>query len=109
MYHDKNGYTFTAEKKDSVLNFPQPETQKHMKSFLGLCNYFHTHVPNYASIAKPLHEMITPYHPSHKIRWTSDTLATFAELKQAIYDCQKLTFIDPNTGGIHVHTDESMA
>ena len=51
--------------------------------------------------------MITPYHPSYKIRWTEDTLAKFAELKQAIFDCQKLTFIDPNAGGIHVHTDAS--
>ena len=107
LYLDETGYTFTAEKKDSVLNFPQPESQKHMKSFLGLCNYFHTHVPNYASIAKPLHEMITPYHPSYKIRWTEDQLAKFAELKQAIFDCQKLTFIDPNAGEIHVHTDAS--
>ena len=29
LYLDETGYTFTAEKKDSVLNFPQPESQNH--------------------------------------------------------------------------------
>jgi hypothetical protein len=57
--------------------------------------------------AKPLHELITPYHPSHKIKWTEDTLAAFTELKQAVFECQKLTFVDPNQGEIHVHTDAS--
>jgi hypothetical protein len=75
LYLDASGHSFTAEKKESVLIFPHPTIQKQMKSFLGLCNYFNTHVPNYAMKAKPLHELIKPYHPSHKIEWTEDTLA----------------------------------
>ncbi len=39
-----DGVHFSTEKRSKVLDFPLPEKQKHLKSFLGLVNYFRDHV-----------------------------------------------------------------
>jgi len=52
---DDKGVHFSVEKRETVLNIPRPILQKQMKSFLGLCNYFSTHVRHYDQKACPLH------------------------------------------------------
>ncbi len=39
-----DGVHFSTEKRSKVLDFPLSEKQKHLKSFLGLVNYFRDHV-----------------------------------------------------------------
>ena len=69
-----------------------------MKSFLGLCNYFSTHVHRYDQKARPLHSMVTPYIPTKRLEWTQGYTEAFEELKAAVHGCQKLYFIDPQHG-----------
>ena len=40
------GVTFSKEKREKVLDFPLPNTQKELQAFLGLINYFRDHVPS---------------------------------------------------------------
>ena len=47
---NEHGLSFSHKKKDSIMNFPKPIVQKQLKSFVGLANYFCTHVPNDSSI-----------------------------------------------------------
>ena len=42
---NEHGKTFTRDKLDSVVNFPEPKTHGQMLSFLGLANYFRQHIP----------------------------------------------------------------
>jgi hypothetical protein len=55
-----NGIHFTRSKLDSVMNFQKPMTQKGMKGFIGLVNYFRDHVSNSPIITAPLKEMVKP-------------------------------------------------
>jgi hypothetical protein len=49
-----DGVCFSAQKKrEKVLDFPFPEKLKHLKSFLGLVNYFRDHVRGLSSMVKP--------------------------------------------------------
>ena len=57
-YIDKHGISFTKEKKDKVFEFRSPEKHHEMKSFLGLCSQYRDHIPNYAQMSAPLHQMI---------------------------------------------------
>ena len=69
---DEHGLHFTRSKLDSVLNFPRPETQKQMKSFIGLANYFRDHIANHSDRVKLLNEQVKQYskrHASQKIKW----------------------------------------
>ena len=59
---DATGTHFTESKLDSILNIAKPITQKHLKSFLGLANWFREHVQNYSIIAIPLQKMDSRIH-----------------------------------------------
>ncbi len=45
---------FSSEKRIKVLDFPLPEKQKQLKSFLELVNYFRDHVEGLSVLTKPL-------------------------------------------------------
>ena len=51
---DERGLTYSDEKLREVLNFPKPVTQKNMKQFLGLVNYFRDHIRNHSMLVQPL-------------------------------------------------------
>jgi len=51
---NEHGLAFSQEKRETVLDFPIPTTQKAMKQFLGLANYFRDHVKDYSTLVKPL-------------------------------------------------------
>jgi len=65
------GLTFTRDKKDSVVHFPRPTTQKNMLSFLGLANFFRAHVPRHSDVAKPLTDMTINYKANKRLVWGS--------------------------------------
>ena len=103
---DNNGLSFSAKKKSQVVDFLQPETQKDLKSFLGLANYFRDHIRNHSTLVQPLHEMIKDYKPRSHLQWTAETLQAFERVRQAINDCPKLHFMDDKSP-IYLHTDAS--
>jgi len=39
---------------DKILNAPPPRTQKQLRAFLGLANFYRKYVPNFAIVAAPL-------------------------------------------------------
>ncbi len=65
-----DGGHFSTEKRSKVLDFPLPEKQKHLKSFLGLVNYFRDHVEGLSVLTKPLNDLTTPYKKGSSIIWT---------------------------------------
>ena len=67
-----------SEKKiRSVFEFPKPVIAKHLKSFLGLVNYFRDFIRNQSSIVHPLHQLILNYNKTKKILWTPEADACF--------------------------------
>ncbi len=45
-------------KIEAVLQIPVPETITHLRSFLGMCNFFHAHLPAFAEVSSPLTELL---------------------------------------------------
>jgi hypothetical protein len=78
-----DGLHFTREKLDSVLNIEKPTTQKKLKSFLGLCNWFRDHVRDISTISKPLQDMVVPYQPSQRLNWDERATESFESLRQS--------------------------
>ena len=96
---DEEGLDFSETKKNKVLNFPVPTLSKHLKSFLGLCNYFRDHVSNYSTRVKPLLDLLQDYDKHRKLVWTEDGEQAFYEVRDAVATCAKLFFMhhdDPN-------------
>ena len=106
---DPTGLNFSQDKKDKVRDFPLPVMAKHVKSFIGLANYFRDHIHNHSSIMVPLQKMILNYEKSRKVVWTEEAKESFEHIKKAISDCAKLYFIDDdtNTNPVFLYTDAS--
>ena len=46
------------EKLYAIKNYPKPTTVKGLKSFLGAVNFYRDAIPNFATIAAPLHKLL---------------------------------------------------
>jgi hypothetical protein len=103
---NERGMSFSKEKIDSILNFPKPVIMKQLKSFLGLANYFHTHVRDHSMLVRPLHAMLHDYNKNKKLTWTQSATEAFEATKLAIHECQALTFLQKESE-VHLKTDAS--
>jgi len=52
------GIKIEKEKMKEVLDWPQLKCVKDVQKFLGLANYYHQFIQGFASIARPLHDMV---------------------------------------------------
>lgn len=50
-------YQLTQERIDEVCSMPMPTSQKMMQRFLGAALFFKGFIPNYSTVAAPLHDM----------------------------------------------------
>ena len=105
---DRHGISFTEDKKKKVLEFRLPEKAHEMKSFLGLCSQYRDHVPQYAQLSAPLHDMIAGYTKKsrQKLQWTDELLRTYETFKSNVENCTKLFFVDEQKP-VFLNTDAS--
>jgi len=52
------GIKMEEEKVKGVLDWPIPKGVKDVQKFLGLANYYHRFIEGFASIARPLHNIV---------------------------------------------------
>ena len=59
--------TFSREKIEKVLTIKEPVYGKELKAFFGVVGYFHSHIRDYAVVARPLYKMIHSYERNRKL------------------------------------------
>ena len=67
------------EKVKGVLEWPTPKCVKDVQKFLGLANYYCQFIEGFASIARPLHDMVKK---DKKYDWMKKQEEAFKELKE---------------------------
>ena len=74
------------EKVKAVLDFPLPPTQKKLRQFLGLINFYHRFFKNCAQTVLPLHELLstTASAESTTLQWTEEAKTAFQHIKTAL-------------------------
>ena len=73
------GIKMEKEKMKGVLEWLTSKCVKDMQKFLGLANYYHRFIKGFASIARPLHNMVKK---DKKWDWTEKQERVFKELKE---------------------------
>jgi len=105
----REGVSFSREKLDQVKDLELPQTVKQLQSFLGICNWFSSHVAGFALIAAPLsnllHGNMTRGHT--KLQWTEEAVSAFETLKKEVVAAQPLFFLDEENP-IILQTDASL-
>jgi len=73
------GIKMEEEKVKGVMEWPTPKCVKDIQKFLGLVNYYRQFIEGFASVARPLHDMVKK---DKKWEWTEKQEKAFKELKE---------------------------
>jgi len=79
---NKEGIETDNSKIDAINNFEKPRCIKHLRSFLGLTNYYRKFIKDYSKIARPLEELIGK--KDGKLVWTEKCEEAFKNLKDSL-------------------------
>ena len=103
----KAGITMSQKQIQGVMDFPKPQNNTQLRSYLGFVNYFRDHVPNHSNVVAPLHKMIDhSAKKQSKLTWTPEGATAFEHIKQLISRSPMLYFIH-DTAPITLMTDAS--
>jgi len=88
---EPEGMKMEEGKVKGVLEWPIPKCVKDVQKFLGLANYYCRFIEGFASIARPLHDMVKK---DKKWEWTGKQEKAFEELKRRF--TEKLVLVAPD-------------
>ena len=72
-------------KVQAIRSFPQPTSQRKLREFIGMVNFYHWFLPSCASILQPLNELLThPRDKSTPLTWTEEALSAFNRTKEVL-------------------------
>ena len=74
-----DGIKIEEEKVKGVLNWLTPKCVKDVQKFLGLVNYYCQFIEGFASVVRPLYNMVKK---DKKWEWTERQEKVFRELKE---------------------------
>ena len=98
-----DGIATDPDKVKDVLNWHAPKTTKHVRSFMGMVNYYSRFIRNLAAVARPLHELTKK---NVKFKWTPKENRSFEDLKTALASAEVMAY--PRRNGMFIlDTDAS--
>jgi len=97
----REGLQTDPEKIRAVQDFPRPTTVRDVRAFLGLAGYYRKFVKGFATMARPLHQLLSvPKHgtknPSVRPHWTDGCQQAFEKLKEALTSAPLLGYANFN-------------
>ncbi|CAG2216284.1 unnamed protein product [Mytilus edulis] len=87
----KQGVQADISKVEAVESFPVPKTEKNVRSFLGLTNYYRKFIKGYSHLATPLNRLLRKDVP---FEWSEKCQKAFDQLKQSL--CSSPILAYPN-------------
>ena len=89
---NRHGISHLDEKVQAVRNFPQPNTQRKLREFIGMVNFYHRFLPHCAELMQPMNALLSASKDkSKKLSWSEPALAAFHSIKEALADATLLS------------------
>ena len=112
----ENGIETDPEKTEAIKTWPLPTTVKDVRAFLGFTGYYRRFIKNYATIARPLNDLLVGHCTNVKGKkskikktpfvWTEKQQQAFDTLKEKLIHPPVLAYADYSLP-FKVHTDAS--
>ena len=94
----EHGIEPLEERVQALQQFPLPDTQRKLREFLGLINFYHRFVPNCAGILQPLNAMLSHSLANDRVlSWTQLTTDAFKQAKEMLARATMLFHPKPDT------------
>ena len=91
----------------AIRDFPQPNSQRKLREFLGLVNFYHRFLPHCAAILQPLNNLLAGENEKNKtISWTEEATTAFSSIKEALANATLLVHPHPDAA-TSIMTDAS--
>ena len=117
----EKGIETDPEKIAALTTWPEPQTVKDLRSFLGFTGYYRRFVKDYAKIAKPLNDLLVGHHAGVSVQgkkkkkkrssiswiWGPAQQSAFDTLKEKLSSPPVLAYADFSKPFI-LHTDASI-
>ena len=106
-YLDASGIRPLEDKVQIIRDFPQPSSQRKLREFLGLVNFYRRFLPGCATVVRPLNELLSPSKDSTKdLHWSEDATAAFTSIKEMLAKATLLVHPNPDAP-TNIMTDAS--
>ncbi|CAC5385210.1 Transposon Tf2-12 polyprotein,Transposon Tf2-11 polyprotein,Transposon Tf2-1 polyprotein,Transposon Tf2-7 polyprotein [Mytilus coruscus] len=89
----REGVKVDPAKTSAVSKFPTPQTQKQLRSFLGMANYYRRFIKDHSKIVFPLNSLLHKDQPV-KLKWTPKCQTAFDIIKHALVNAPVLSYPD---------------
>lgn len=94
------------DKVEALRSFPRPNTQRKLREFLGLINFYNRFIPNCAYILSPLNFFLGKRHKNSEMEWTEEATNAFNTIKETL--AQVTLLFHPMTNApLSIATDAS--
>lgn len=88
------GIQMDQSKVEEVRNWPQPQTIKDLRCFLGFANFYCRFISNYSKHTAPLTSLLC--NKPKMLKWTTSTVKAFQQLRATFCSAPTLLHPDPN-------------
>ena len=96
-----------ADRVSAISDMPLPETSTQLRQFMGTLNFFRQMIPNFASVAFHVTELLRLHPKSKDLPWTDDSRDSFKNLKHSLSKCPTLKYPSSEAPDYHLVTDSS--
>ncbi|XP_037834631.1 uncharacterized protein LOC112450568 [Kryptolebias marmoratus] len=97
------GVATDPQKIQRVQEWPTPRNVREVRQFVGLASYYRRYVENFATVAKPLHELTKKYA---RFNWSTQCQEALEELKRRLTSAPVLGY-PLDSGELLLDTDAS--
>lgn len=77
---DSNGIHIDSGKLNYIRDYPKPEDKKELQRFLGICNWYRRHIPDFSLISSPLTDLTR----GKIFAWNDKAQESFSKLKNIL-------------------------
>lgn len=107
---NKDGILPSAQRVESIKEFPKPNSIKQIQRFVGMVNYYHRFLPNLAELLTPIYSHLTILQNTPKSKfhysWPDNCDSAFTKIKTCLANATLLTH--PTEGTLlNITTDAS--
>nr|XP_028562526.1 uncharacterized protein LOC114584662 [Podarcis muralis] len=86
--------TLREERKQAIIQIPEPKNRRELRGFLGSAGFCRIWIPDFSTIAKPLHES-TRGTEKDPFVWGEEQRQAFKDLKRALQQAPALGIPNP--------------